>query len=689
MDRRPSSPIVLVGLALALALSTPALLSAAEAAATRPLTLEHGASGTVAPGEKLVYTVEVEAGTFVAGRVDQQGGDVVVRVAAPDGEKLGVFDDTVRGAERFQLDAETAGTYRIVIEGLEHDAPPSTAEPGAFDVTLERIEPIAAAPRDRLRQIFSRWDHRDGPGVVVGVVDHGKLVASDAFGMANLTHGVPLTPDTPSNVGSISKQFTAMAMLILERQGKLSLDDPLRKFLPEIPDFGTPLTLRDVLHHSTGLREIINGLMLAGWETEDSLDTAEVLALVEHQKKLQFEPGTDHTYNNTGYLLLAEVVQRVTGQPFDAWMKAHVFEPLGMHHTVVRMEPGQVIPGCAQGYVPADAGGFVERRDIARSYGAGGIYSTVADLARWIDHFREPTLITPEAFQEMTTPFVLPNGESTDYGMGIAVDELRGLERIWHNGGDSAHTAMLVFLPEPDVGVVLLGNTPGFAGMGPANEVLDAFFADRLPAAAEERAATEEAAAAPPAPPAPVIPGALLDRYAGRYELEKAGIVFTFVHEGDGLVARIPGQPPLALIPLTENELKLEGVDARIEFHTEGLEESAPVERATLHQAADLALRRLADWSPSAEELAAFAGRYFSPELETLWTLAIEDGALQARHRRLEDPVNLRPKEKDSFSGRPPLVDVRFVRTDDGKPAGFYASFTRTKDVWFERMTPE
>lgn len=696
MDRRPPSLVPLVPfVALAVALAAPWSASARPGeAAPHPLSLEEATVGSVAPGESRTYSVEVEAGTFVAGRVDQKGVDVVVRTSGPDGARLGVFDGSARGTERFQLDAEAAGTYQVLVEAAEAAEPSGD---GAFDIAIERIEPIAEEPPARLGQVFYRWDRPDGPGVVVGVVDHGKLVLSDAFGVANLTHGVPLTPATLSNVGSISKQFTAMAMLVLEKDGELSLDDPLRKHLPEVPDFGTPLTIRHVLHHTTGLREIVNGLMLAGWEIGDTLDTGEVLALVESQPTLQFQPGTEHTYNNTGFLLLAEVVERVTGEPFDTWMKAHVFEPLGMHDTLVKVRPGQVIPGSAQGYVPADSGGFTERQDIARSYGAGGIYSTVSDLARWIDQFREPTLVSPEAMAEMTTPFVLPDGESTDYGMGIAVDLFRGLRRIWHNGGDSAHTAMVVFLPEPDVGVILLGNTPGFAGMGRANEVLEAFFADRLPAEepatsenaeASEPATSEEAEAGEEAGPV-VLPAALLDRYAGRFALEQAGIVITFVHEGDDLLAEIPGRPRLALVPITATELALEGTDARIEFHTEGLADDAPVERATLHQNGELTLRRLIDWQPSAEDLAAFDGRYFSAELETLWSLAVEDGMLRARHRRLEDPVDLQPKEEDSFAGPAPLVEVRFVRTDDGTLSGFYASFTRTKDVWFARMPAE
>lgn len=698
MHPRPAPLALLVVLTVALsapwaAVGQPGDAPPADGDGAVALVLDRGASSPLAPGSSRPFTVTVDAGTFVAGRVDQRGVDVVVRVSAPDGEKLGVFDTTVRGSERFQLDAETAGTYEVLVEAAAaEDAPEGTA--GAFDIALERIEPIARTPADRLGQLLYRWDSEEGPGVAVGVVDHGKLVHADAFGMANLVHGAPFTPGTPSNVGSISKQFTAMAMLILQQEGELSLDDPLRTYLPEVPDFGTPLTIRHVLRHTTGLWEIINGLMLAGWEIEDSLDTGEVLALVENQPALQFPPGTDHIYNNTGYLLLAEVVERVTDEPFGSWMKVHVFEPLGMDHTVVKTRPGQVIPGSAQGYVPAESGGYVELPDIARSYGAGGIYSTVGDLARWIDHFRTPTLVSPEAIQEMTTPFVLPDGEETDYGLGIAVDEYRGLRRVWHNGGDSAHTAMLVFLPEPDVGVVLLGNTPGFAGMGRANEVLEAFFVDRLPADEEESgesrtAADDTANEVSEEAPAVALPAEVLDRYAGRFELVEAGIVVTFARDGDGLVAEIPGQPRLALVPVTATELALEGTDARIEFHTEGLEEGARVERATLRQTGDLELRRLADWRPSPEELARLGGRYFSQELETLWTLSVEDGTLRARHRRLEDPVDLTPKEENSFSGAPPLVEVRFVHTDEGAVSGFYASFTRTTDVWFERMADE
>ncbi len=683
--RRLTVVCALVGLALAPPASVDGDPSTPAGEAVR---LEPGrtVAGELSPGSPDLYDLDLGANTFVLGRVDQVDVDAVIRVLGPEGERLDVFDGSERGADRFQLGAERAGRYRVQVEVLDDEA-------GSYTITLERVEPMADTPQGKADQHFGRWDRDDTPGVVVGVVDGGELVFTRGYGMANLSHGVPFTPDLRSNVGSISKQFTAMAILLLAEEGRLSLDDPIRKHLPELPAVADPVTIRHVLHHTSGLREIFNTLLLAGWEAEDSLARSEVRGVLETQPELQFPPGSEHLYNNTGYLLLADLVEAVTGEPFDAWMRDHVFAPLGMSSTLVKMRRGQVIPESAQGYVGAgEAGGFREAGDIEQSYGAGGIYSTPSDLTLWLRNFRDATLGGSELVAAMTTPVVLPDGEKTDYGLGIAVDELRGTKRIWHNGGDMAHTAMLVYLPEIEVGVILLGNTPGFAGMGHADFLLESFFADRLPPEPSEDG--DDAGTTGEEAGAVVVPAEVLASWAGRWELE-GGLVVEVAFADGALTLRIPGQPELALEPVAADTVEVEGVGATLQFHPA---EGGPPQEATLRQSAgEVAVTRVGQeaWEPTADELAPFAGRFLSGGLESFWTIEVasaEEGrgpTLVARHRRLADPVELRAKDHDSFTGHPPLVEVRFVRDEAGRVTGFYGSFGRTRDVWFERFERE
>jgi CubicO group peptidase (beta-lactamase class C family) len=656
---------------------------AAPVHAQEPTTLlpDRPIRATLAGDSAHRYALALEDSTFVLGEVDQVTVDVVVRLLAPDGRELRAIDGPARGVEPFQLETDTAGTFVVEVSGFE-------GAQGDYVVRLLRSEPLARDAAGRLDQMMSPYTGEDVPGVVVGIVENGELALVRTYGMANLEHGIPFTPGTISNIGSVTKQFTAMGILLLQAEGKLSLDDDIREHIPELPDFGTPVTIKNLLNHTGGYREVYNLLPMAGFEGEDSFRREDVIRIVQRQKELQAPPNTEFNYNNTGFILLATTIERLSGRTFPEYMKARVFEPLGMAHTRVEAYQGEVIPGSAQGYVAAEGGGFRQARDLPASYGAGGIYTTVEDLTRWMLNYRDRTLGGHEAITAITTRAVLENGDTTSYGLGLGVGRDSGGTVYTHTGGDVAHRAFFGYWPELDGGVILLSNNGTF-DPGVGRRVASVFFGDRLRADAEvaEGAADPAESDAGSEPDAVTMTTERMEAIAGDWLLEIPGAPLPIVLsiEDGALVAQAEGQSKIRLEATSDTTLTSASVGATFTFHVGPEGEIEP--RGTLHQGQAVPLRRkgVEAPAPTAEALKAYEGRYFSEELEVFYDVTVEEGKLIAEALWME-PITLSHREGDEFSGSTFFFGtVAFERDDAGGVTGFVASNARTRGVRFER----
>jgi CubicO group peptidase (beta-lactamase class C family) len=511
------------------------------------------------------------------------------------------------------------------------------------------------------------------PGAVVAIVRGGELAFARGYGMADLTHGVPFQMHTPVNIGSTAKQFTAFGTLLLAQRGQLSLDDDVRTHIPELPHLGATVRLRHLLTHTSGYREFVNLLMLGGRQVMegDHLTRSEVIEVVQRQPRLQNEPGAEFNYNNTGYGLLATVIERVTGMGFDAWMAEEVFRPLGMNDTQVRLHPGQVVPGRAVGYL-RDEGAFREVGDLGGAAGAGGVYTTVTDLARWLRNFRTGELGGPELIRSMTTPNVLTSGEVTPYGFGIMIDTLGGLLRWHHGGGDLAHRSHFYYFPELDAAYLVISNHAAFPPVIP-QQIARVFFGEHL--------TPSPGAARPDEIAVHVVPGAVLDRYVGRFTLDPAPtFILEITREGDRLRARGPDQPAFDLRPVSDTTFAVPQYDIGITFH---VDPDGTVRRLTLHQNGDHGATRIA--LEVAPEPMQYAGRYFSRELETFLTVTVDEGALTMRHHRY-GPIRLSHSRGDRFAGQLPVSEAAFERDAAGRVTGFRVDAGgRARDVLFER----
>lgn len=394
----------------------------------------------------------------------------------------------------------------------------------------------APGPAAEVDELFAAWDEPDSPGAAVGVFRDGRIVYAQGYGSANLDYGIPMSPQTVLRTGSLTKQFVAMGIALLAEQGKLDPDDDIREYLPEMPDYGTPITLKHLLHHTSGIREYLTLVSLIGKpEGSGYVYTPEgLLAMLARQKALNFEPGERYEYSNSGYFLLAEVIARVSGTSAGTFLEEHVFEPLGMDDTRLHDDPDAVIRNRGVGYSPADSGGF--RLDILRLEVVGdlGVITSVEDFVKWDRNFYENRLGkgSPELLQTVLTPGTLNDGERIDYAWGLRAGRYRGLETIYHSGSAVGYVAYYLRFPDQAFSVVVLSNLSRFSPERSAKRIADVYlaehFGDRPVPAVEEPSAEE------PVPSRPLTPSEAR-AYAGSYYSEELDVVYRLSRIDDGL----------------------------------------------------------------------------------------------------------------------------------------------------------
>ena len=519
----------------------------------------------------------------------------------------------------------------------------------------------------------------DKPGGVIGVIENGELIYSKAYGKANLTHDLDFTLNTPTNIGSVSKQFTAYAILLLESRGQLSIEDDIRMHFDDLPDFGDTITVANLMNHTNGLREVYNLMPIAGWYGEDRLLREEAIDLVRKQTGLQNPVNSEFNYNNTAFIMLAEIVTKTTDTVFPEWMHHNVFKPLGMNNTYVRKNPAQIIPGASQGYSLGEDG-YVENGDLDAAYGAGAIYTTPEDFAKWMGNFNNPKVGTKEMIEKLVTPRILTTGDTLDYAFGIGVSEYRGLKRYSHTGADIAHRAAMQFYPEINSGVVAFSNNAGFSSFGMAVDIVDTFFAESL--VEEEEEAEDEESSEENDDYA--ISEETLQKYVGKFKLIGTPLIVEFRVEDGFLIGQPSGQEPLKLTATSDTEFTNTDVGVTLTF------EAATDDKAqtgTLVQGPNnLQMERLPPYEATFEELGEYTGLYYSNEIEVFYRIKMKDSSLVAKMRNFED-IELTTEEKDNFNASVFFIgEMSFKRDDTGAITGFTVSNGRTKGILFEKQ---
>lgn len=341
-------------------------------------------------------------------------------------------------------------------------------------------------------EVFADWDSTTTPGAALGVIREGELVYARGYGMADLEHRVPITPQSVFRIGSTSKQFTAFCVALLADEGLLSLDDDIDDYFPEFPDYPEPITVRQLIHHTSGIRDYLMTMMLAGKRDADWYTDQEVVAMLARQQQLNFPPGSEHLYSNSGYFLLARLIRRLTGRTLREFADERIFQPLGMTDTHYHDRFHEVVPDRAVGYAPDPEDGYRISTTTLEMVGDGGVFTTVEDLAKWDRNFYTHE-VGGEAIQELIhTTGTLEDGSELEYAFGLVVSDYRGLTMVSHGGSFVGYRAEMIRFPDPEFTVIVLANRADANPTRRALEVADIYLADVFPEPKEEPAAGEE-----------------------------------------------------------------------------------------------------------------------------------------------------------------------------------------------------
>ena len=329
----------------------------------------------------------------------------------------------------------------------------------------------------KIDALFDVHNEQDQPGVVLAIIRNGGVIYQQGYGMADLEHETQITPSTVFDIASVSKQFTGFAIAKLTFDGIISLDDNVRKYLPEMPDFGDKITVRHLVHHTSGLRDWVQSMVVAGVRMDDVISFQHILKMVKHQQSLNFKPGQMYLYSNTGYNLLAEIVQRVTNQLFADWTVSNIFRPLGMSNTYVCDNHEMVVKNRASSYYQHE-GRFCNAVDNLTALGSSSLYSTVEDLTKWVLNFDDKQVGGDQVIELMHQKGKLNSGEQIDYAFGQRVGMYKGLRIADHSGSWRGFRSHLIRFLDRMFSVVILSNYASSDPTGWANEIADLHFVD-------------------------------------------------------------------------------------------------------------------------------------------------------------------------------------------------------------------
>jgi len=524
-----------------------------------------------------------------------------------------------------------------------------------------------AGPSARVESLFERWNSKETPGCAVAVARDGQVILSRAYGMADLEHGIPNTPETIFEAGSVSKQFTAGAIILLAQREKLALEDDVRKYIPEVPDYGTPITIRHLMTHTSGLRDWGSVAGISGWGRGLRVHThAHVLDIVSRQSALNFPPGHEYSYCNTGFNLMAITADRVSGMSFAEFCSKEMFGPLGMNSTQWRDDFRRIVKGRAVAYQARRPEGFAMDMPFEDIHGNGGLLTTVGDLLTWTRNLETGNFGGPDFLEEMHRQGRLSNGKQIAYASGLRVSDYKGIPEVSHTGSTAGYRAFLGRYPQQHLAVALLCNigsvNPGDLG----HQVAEIFLGDALPRPAE--------------PPQVEVSASDLENKAGLYRSNVTGDPLRLVFSGGTLRLERGG----SLTPLSASEFAVGTGDRRLRF------ESVPGSnrqriRETLESVEDVIFEPVAEFNPTTVELAEYTGDYYSADAETALTAALEEGKLMLR-RRPDARIQLTPLYKDAFQSSGGLI--RFLRGVNGRVTGLSLSQSRVYDMRFQRAVP-
>lgn len=529
---------------------------------------------------------------------------------------------------------------------------------------------------DTIDAVFEEWDRPETPGCVVGVMQSGQLVYGRGFGVANLDFNIPLDANTVMDIGSTSKQFTAACIALLILSGQISLDDEIHRWIPELPDYGYPIRLHHLIYHTSGLRDHSVIATLGGLTIEDYQDNHTSLDIVFKQRGLNFTPGSLYSYTNTNYLLLAEIIQQVSGKSLHHYAEEHLFQPLGMRSTRFMKDEHQVMKGRATSYKPGANGDFLRYLRNNHEIGATNLWTTLEDLARWDANFIRPDVGGTEFINLLMKPGRKADEAELSYAFGLMLNEHRGLKTVSHAGQWGGFRSELLRFPEQQLAVVVMTNLETVIPTRLAYQVADICLSDKMKLGDEVTSTAQGESV--------TVPNSILQSMTGIYHNPGTGETTELLVQNDRLHAKSNGRIfRLGALQVEEQSAEFEVLDVPISIK---LKFARKAEGWQILQSFPWIGEKLFVPFASVEQdeaaLMEYAGRYTNPDLLTDWIVYMKQRELWVVYGRAETDM-LKPAGKDTF--RAPNISIRFLREQGRHVSGLLFDMERVRNITLSR----
>lgn len=526
------------------------------------------------------------------------------------------------------------------------------------------------SPNEEIDAIFEKYNSKTDPGCAVAVIQNGKVIYKKGYGLANLEYDISNTPSTVFDIASVSKQFTGLAVSTLIQEGKISPDDDIRKYLPQVPDFGKTITIQHLIHHTSGLRDWPQTLNIAGWRWDEVFSFQDITRMVEHQKELDFEPGSQHMYSNTGYNLLAAIVAKVSGKSFREWTDENIFIPLHMSSSHFLDDHTKVIKNLAYSYYRS-GNGFAKSPTGLTAYGSSSLFTTVDDLSKWVINFEEQIASKNPVYMRMLEDGVLNDGNTVKYAYGLGLGEEGKLRTVSHTGGWAGYRTVIMNFPDEKISCIILSNAGDFDPYGFSLKVAKLFLKDKFKVEEKKTDNLKDM-------PTVKLNTAFAKKSTGMYQLGPGWYV-TITLEGDQLMTQANGEDKFPMMAKSDSAYWIDAYGSSMTFVKDKKGDVNSLRYRDIESA-----KRVIPIQVGPSQFNNYIGTYYSEELASEYKVDLAGGKLMIHHMRLGDfEIQPDPINADQFSSQ--IGSIQFVKNDEKKVTGFTISGGRVKNLRFDK----
>ena len=513
---------------------------------------------------------------------------------------------------------------------------------------------LADSLTKRVDAVFAEYDKTNSPGCALAILKDGKIIYERAYGMSNLEYNIGINPTSIFHIASISKQFTAAAIIRLSLEGKLSLNDDIRKYIPEVPDFGHPITFNNLIHHTSGIRDQWDLQGLAGWREGDLITEKDILDMLAHQKALNFLPGDEYLYCNSGFTLAGIAVKKITGVSLRDYADSVFFKPLGMMSTHFHSDHSEITPNRTSAYYKDENGKWKISIPVFDNYGATSLFTTVEDLAKWDENFYNKKIGGDEFIKAMMLTGKLNDGTPQNYASGLVIGSYKGYRTEGHSGADAGYRSNLLRFPEEHFSVIIFANLANINTASLSNKVADIFLIDKsIPT------------------PNIKIDSNILKGWAGDYFDMNTQSTFKLDYKNEKLLTGTS-----ELVPLSNSVFN--NRSTTYTFSGDTSKNKLEIKSTGLKTKTYIKLKRNL---LSATELQFYQGDFYSEELDVKYSITVKDSVLQIKIPRHEE-IEVSPFIKDIFADG---FVLRFIRNKKNIIEGFYLSTGRVRNLYFSK----